>query len=81
MMTPEQRAAAMQLLGGGQAQQAAQAVDPNARAAQLQAQEAAAMGQPMPQQAPQQQSVPPQQQSVPPQLIQRILMMLRGSGQ
>ncbi len=79
MMTEEQRAAAMAMLGNGGAQQAAQAVNPMNRQAQLQAVEQAAMGgqQPPQQMAPQQ----GQGQPVPPQLLQRLLMMLRGGSQ
>ena len=79
MMTEEQRAAAMAMLGNGGAQQAAQAVNPMNRQAQLQAAEQAAMGgQQQPQQMAPQQG---QSQPVPPQLLQRLLMMLRGVGQ
>lgn len=82
MMSPEQRAQAMAMLGQGGAQQAAQAVDPRARMQQMQMMEQQAMGQEPPQGMPPQGAPTGQaQQQIPPGLIQQILMMLRGGGQ
>jgi hypothetical protein len=55
VMTPEMRAEALRMLGSGQANQAGRIVDPNARAAAMQAQEQAAVQgqQPQPQVSPQ----------------------------
>ena len=52
-MTEEQRAQAIAMLGGGAAQQAAQAINPANRNAQLAMQEQAAMGAPAMSPAPQ----------------------------
>jgi hypothetical protein len=93
VMTPEMRAQAMQMLGGGMVQQGAQAL--TGRQAQLQAQEAAAMGgggQGMPPQpaqppygGPQQPSpyggpVPTAAQQASPGMLRKLAEMLRGAG-
>ena len=91
MMTPEMRAHAMQLLGGGMVQQGAQAL--TGRQAQLQAQEAAAMGGGMQPQAPQTPMGGPQQPTpygggmppaaqpqASPGMLRKLAEMLRGAG-
>lgn len=93
MMTPEMRAQAMQMLGGGMAQQAGQQL--SGRGAQLQAMEAAAMGGGggVPPQAPQTPMGGPQQPSpyggptppaaqppASPGMLRKLAEMLRGAG-
>lgn len=75
-MTEEQRAQAIAMLGGGAAQQAAQAINPANRNAQLAMQKQAAMGAPGP-------MIPQASQTtqIDPSILQRLIMMLRGGRQ
>jgi hypothetical protein len=85
MMSPEERAAAMQMLGQGAAQNAGQLVNPMNRQAQLQAQEAAAMGEAPPQASPPQTMMGGPVERPPiatkdPSILKRLADLLRGAS-